>query len=155
MTMRKTIAILIALMMVLAALAGCSSTQTTTPDATKAPAADAPAADAPAQDDAPAAPAEAEREPATFSLLHMSSATTTVDPWADTPVGQYLESKTNVKLEIEYLVGSDVRQKASLLIAAGEYPDMMTTADASGDFYAAGAFIPLNDYIHNSVNMKN
>lgn len=155
MTMRKTIAILIALMMVLAALAGCSSNQTaTTPDATKAPAADNGDA-APAQDDEPAAPAEAERDPATFSLLVMSSATTTVDPWTDTPVGQYLEGKTNVKLEIEYLVGSDVRQKASLLIAAGEYPDMMTTADASGDFYAAGAFIPLNDYIENSVNMKN
>ena len=154
MTMRKTIAILIALMMVLAALAGCSSNQTAAPDATQAPAADNGDA-APAQDDEPAAPAEAERDPATFSLLVMSSATTTVDPWTDTPVGQYLEGKTNVKLEIEYLVGSDVRQKASLLIAAGEYPDMMTTADASGDFYAAGAFIPLNDYIENSVNMKN
>lgn len=151
MTMRKSIAILIALMMVLAALAGCSSNPTTTPDATKAPAAD-PAE--PSTDD-PAEPAAVERDPATFSLLYMSAATTTVDPWADTPVGQYLESKTNVKLEIEYLVGSDVRQKASLLIAGNEYPDILHTADASGDFYAAGAFIPLNDYIENSTNIKN
>lgn len=83
-----------------------------------------------------------ERDPATFSLLYMSSATTTVDPWLDTPVGQWLQEKTNVELEIEYLVGSDVRQKASLLIAAGEYPDIMNTSDASGDLYAAGAFIP-------------
>lgn len=56
MTMRKTIAILIALMMVLAALAGCSSNQTAAPDATQAPAADNGDA-APAQDDEPAAPA--------------------------------------------------------------------------------------------------
>ena len=159
MTMKKSLALIIALMMVLAALAGCAADK----PAADAPAADAPAADAPAADapaaDAPAADAPAadavQREAAEFSLLIMSSATTTVDPWVDTPVGQYLKEKTNVDLEIEYLVGSDVRQKASLLIAAGEYPDMMTTGDASGDLAAAGAFIPLNDYIANSTNIKN
>ena len=50
---------------------------------------------------------------------------------------------------------TDVRQKASLLIAAGEYPDLLTTSDASGDLKAAGAFVPLNDYIANSTNIKN
>ena len=144
MTTKKSVALIIVLMMVLSALAGCSSTKTNTPgEATKAPAS--------VEENAETS---AEREHATFSLLNMAAATTTVDPWKDTPVGKYLAEKTNVDLEIEYLVGSDVRQKASLLIAAGEYPDMMTTSDASGDFKAAGAFIPLNDYIANSTNMK-
>lgn len=154
MTTKKSVALIIVLMMVLSALAGCSSTKTNTPgEATKAPASVEENAETSA-DKTPDGETSAEREHATFSLLNMSAATTTVDPWKDTPVGKYLAEKTNVDLEIEYLVGSDVRQKASLLIAAGEYPDMMTTADASGDFKAAGAFIPLNDYIANSTNMK-
>lgn len=151
MTMKKTIAIILAMMMVLAALAGCSSTTGTSN------AADSKNPDA-AGDAAPGAnsgDAAVDRTAATFSLLVMSSATTTVDPWTDTPVGQYLAEQTNVDLEIEYLVGSDVRQKASLLIAAGEYPDMISTGDAAGDFAAAGTFVALNDYIENSVNMKN
>ena len=154
MTTKKSVALIIVLMMVLSALAGCSSTKTNTPgEATKAPASVEENAGTSA-DKTPDGETSAEREHATFSLLNMAAATTTVDPWKDTPVGKYLAEKTNVDLEIEYLVGSDVRQKASLLIAAGEYPDMMTTADASGDFKAAGAFIPLNDYIANSTNMK-
>ena len=152
MSLKKSIAIILTLMMVVAMLAGCSTTTETPATSPEATSGDAAPADGGEEQ-----PAEevVERDPATFSLLYMSSATTTVDPWLDTPVGQWLQEKTNVELEIEYLVGSDVRQKASLLIAAGEYPDIMTTGDASGDLYAAGAFIPLNDYIANSTNMKN
>jgi putative aldouronate transport system substrate-binding protein len=157
MSIKKSIAIVIALTMVLATLAGCSSAPT--PAATPTPAPSQGGEPAPEDSAEPAesgepAATEPEREPATFSLLNMAAATTTVDPWRDTPVGQYLAEKTKVDLEIEYLVGSDVRQKASLLIAAGDYPDMMTTADASGDLKAANAFIPLNDYIANSANLK-
>ena len=143
MTAKKSIALLIALAMAVAMLAGCSSG---TPTDANDPA---------SAGDGSAAAAGDERTPATFSLLQMAAATSTVDPWIDTPVGQYLQEKTNVELEIEFLVGSDVRQKASLLIAAGEYPDLLTTSDASGDLKAAGAFVPLNDYIANSTNIKN
>ena len=143
MTAKKSIALLIVLAMAVAMLAGCSSG---TPTDANDPA---------SAGDGSAAATGDERTPATFSLLQMAAATSTVDPWIDTPVGQYLQEKTNVELEIEFLVGSDVRQKASLLIAAGEYPDLLTTSDASGDLKAAGAFVPLNDYIANSTNIKN
>ena len=143
MTAKKSIALLIALAMAVAMLAGCSSG---TPTDANDPA---------SAGDGSAAATGDERTPATFSLLQMAAAPSTVDPWIDTPVGQYLQEKTNVELEIEFLVGSDVRQKASLLIAAGEYPDLLTTSDASGDLKAAGAFVPLNDYIANSTNIKN
>ena len=107
MTAKKSIALLIALAMAVAMLAGCSSG---TPTDANDPA---------SAGDGSAAATGDERTPATFSLLQMAAATSTVDPWIDTPVGQYLQEKTNVELEIEFLVGSDVRQKASLLIAAG------------------------------------
>lgn len=153
MSMKKSLALAIALVMVLATLAGCTPST---------PAPDASPSAAPTQGTDPAVdpsgdpePVAEEREPAKFSLLLMQSATTTIDPWKDSPVGHYLAEKTKVDVDIEYLVGSDVRQKASLLIAGGEYPDMMTTSDAAGDLNAAGAFIPLNDYLANSTNLKN
>jgi len=83
----------------------------------------------------------------------MSSATTVIDPWTDTPVGQLLAERTGVNLEIEFLVGSDQRQKASLLVAAGDYPDMIETGDTSGDFYAARAFVPLEGYLEAFPNL--
>lgn len=152
MSLKKSIAIILSLMMLVAMLAGCSTPAETPAEEPAETGSSEPAASG--EEPAAEEPA-AERTPATFHFFYSSSATTTVDPWLDTPVGQWLQEKTNVELEIEYLVGSDVRQKASLLIAAGEYPDIMTTGDASGDYFAAGAFIPLNDYIENSTNIKN
>ena len=152
MSLKKSIAIILSLMMLVAMLAGCSTPAETPAEEPAETGSSEPAASG--EEPAAEEPA-AERTPATFHFFYSSSATTTVDPWLDTPVGQWLQEKTNVELEIEYLVGSDVRQKASLLIAAGEYPDIMTTGDASGDYFAAGAFIPLNDYIANSTNIKN
>ena len=97
MSLKKSIAIILTLMMVVAMLAGCSTT-TETPAASP----EATSGDAAPADGGEEQPAEevVERDPATFSLLYMSSATTTVDPWLDTPVGQWLQEKTNVELEI-------------------------------------------------------
>lgn len=143
MLQKKILVFLLTALLVIALLVGCSPT--TSPSAGES--------EGDASGNIEASTTE-ERTPATFSLLTMSSATTTVDPWLDTPVGQYLQSKTNVTLEIEYLVGSDARQKASLLTAAGEYPDFISTGDASGDFYAADAFIPLTDYLEEYENLS-
>lgn len=79
MTTKKSVALIIVLMMVLSALAGCSSTKTNTPgEATKAPASVEGNAETSA-DKTPDGETSAEREHATFSLLNMSAATTTVD----------------------------------------------------------------------------
>jgi len=157
---RKILSLVLIAMLVLSLFVGCTpAAESPAPAADNTPAESAtttPAETAtePAEEaEAPVEEASEERTPATFSMLYMSSATTVVDPWKDTPVGQYLAEKTNVDLEIEYLVGSDVRQKASLLTAAGEYPDMMTTGDASGDFYAADAFIGLTKYLDTMPNL--
>ena len=156
--MKKKMPITLLLVILLVAMiAGCASPS---PSATTATASPAPAADTTdtadtAEEEATAEEAaeEADREHASLTMLRMTAASTTVDPWRDTPVGQLLAERTNVELDIEFLVGSDQRQKASLLIAAGEYPDIMETGDASGDFYGADAFVPLNDYLDTYTNL--
>jgi ABC-type glycerol-3-phosphate transport system substrate-binding protein len=95
-----------------------------------------------------------EEAPASFTIFRMESSNTTIPP-EDTPVGKKLQELTNVNISIEYLVGTDVRQKASLMIAGGDYPDLILPADASGDFLAAGAFVNLSEWIEGSENLKN
>jgi putative aldouronate transport system substrate-binding protein len=146
---RKPIACLLAIFLLAMALAACSSPAPAPEAPTAAPATAGPATDAP-DESAPAEevdPYEAERTPATFTMLNMSSATSTIDPWKDTPTGKLLAERTNVTLDIEYLVGADQRQKASLLIAAGAYPDFINGGDTAGDFYAAGSYIDVLPYM--------
>lgn len=87
-----------------------------------------------------------------FSVFLMSTAPSTQDP-AISAVGQKLAEVTGVNLKLEFLVGTDVRQKASLMIASGELPDMIVTGDSLGDFISAGALVPLNDYIAGAKNI--
>lgn len=136
----KTILCLLSLVLLLS-LFGCAATPS-------------PPASEDAAEESPSGQTEAsDREPATFSFLTMMPARSTYDLW-QTPVGRYLAELTNVELEIEDLVGSDVRQKSALLIAAGEYPDLIYCFDASGDFYTADALIPLNDYMKTAKNLS-
>ncbi|MDR3085721.1 MAG: extracellular solute-binding protein, partial [Christensenellaceae bacterium] len=147
--MKKVLALLLVVAMAALALAGC--TQPSAAPETNAPAATdgADAGSTPAEGGEPSA----ERTPATITFLHSGSARTTIDLWHDTPVGKALAELTNVDLSIEFLVGSDVRQKASLLIASGQYPDLVNTGDASGDYYGAGAFVPLDEYLDKYENL--
>jgi len=82
----------------------------------------------------------------TYTAFFNTSLTAMVDPW-DTPVGKKITELTGVKLKTEYLVGADARQKAGVMIASGDYPDIILPGEATGDFVAAGALIPLDDYI--------
>jgi putative aldouronate transport system substrate-binding protein len=80
--------------------------------------------------------------------------TSTTMPW-DTPVGKKIIELTGVKVEVEYLVGADARQKASIMIASGDYPDLINPGEATGDYIAAGALIPLDEYIEKfGTNIK-
>ncbi|AEE97266.1 ABC transporter substrate-binding protein [Mahella australiensis] len=73
----------------------------------------------------------------------------------DTPIGKKITELTGIKLKVEYLVGTDARQKAGVMIASGDYPDLVNPGEAAGDFVAAGAFIPLDDYIEKyGTNIK-
>lgn len=63
-----------------------------------------------------------------------------------TIIGDIIRKETGVKLNREYLVG-DLETKVGLMIASGEYPDMVFAAHFTNRLVDSGVFIPLEDLI--------
>ncbi|WP_145332584.1 ABC transporter substrate-binding protein [Paenibacillus xylanexedens] len=72
-------------------------------------------------------------------------------PAADNRIYKKIEDELGVKLNMEFLVG-DLQQKLGVMVAGGEYPDLIT---ADTKLVAAGAVIPLEDLIEqHAPNLK-
>ncbi|NLJ73949.1 MAG: extracellular solute-binding protein [Firmicutes bacterium] len=67
------------------------------------------------------------------------------DTGFEDPIAKKITEATGVKLKMEYPVG-EYEQKVTLMIASGEYPDLIFHKNA-GPFVEAGAFIDLTPYI--------
>lgn len=74
------------------------------------------------------------------------------DPADDNPVINKIQELTGVTLDYEFLVG-DLDQKIGVMIAGGDYPDLIFAGDAAPKFMDAGAAIPLEDYIPKYPNL--
>lgn len=79
-------------------------------------------------------------KPVTFSLFIDSPYQ---QPTPDNKIYKMIKDKTGVSLKMEFLVG-DLQQKLGVMIAGGDYADIMTGNDK---LIAAGAFVPLEDLI--------
>lgn len=87
-------------------------------------------------------------EPFTISLFTNSTGPI---PTEDNKIYQEIKEKLGVTLKEEYLVG-DLEQKLGVMIAGGDYPDMIT---ANPKLTAAKAVIPLEDLIEeHAPNLK-
>jgi len=80
------------------------------------------------------------------------------DPLPDYPgstiLGDIIDKETGVKLKREFLVG-DLETRLGLMIASGDYPDMMYAAHYTQRLIDAGAYIPLEDLIEeHAPNIK-
>ena len=95
-----------------------------------------------------------QKETIVFTMFCNNNLTYTTDPW-DSPIGKLLTELLGVRFEMEWTVGSDFRQRAAIIIAGGDLPDFVNPNEAIGEFYAADCFIDLDDYVANSVNIKN
>lgn len=72
-------------------------------------------------------------------------------PTPDNKIYKLIREKTGASFKFEFLAG-DIDQKLGVMIAGGDYPDMMT---ANQKLTAAGAFIPLEDLIEeHAPNLK-
>lgn len=76
-----------------------------------------------------------------------------VAPSKDNPVIKKIQELTGVTLKFEFLVG-DLDQKLGVMIAGGDYPDVIFAGDAAPKLMDAGAFIPLEDEIPKYPNLS-
>lgn len=89
-----------------------------------------------------------------FSLLYNLN-TTSVD-LPNTAVGKKITEITGATIKTDYLVGTDSKTKAGVLVASGEYPDLISLDAGDVDtFVNAKALVPLEDYIEKyGTNIK-
>ncbi len=67
-------------------------------------------------------------------------------PTKDNKIYKMIEEELNVKFEFEFLVG-DLDQKLGVMIAGGDFPDLIDSANSSEKTMNAGALVPLQDMI--------
>src|SRR5690554_4181330 len=86
---------------------------------------------------------EASDEPVTLTFFN---ADLTEDVSFDDPVAQKITEETGVTLEFQHPVGGD-EQAIPLMIAGGDYPDMIFAKGDIGKLIGAGGVIKLDDLI--------
>lgn len=67
-------------------------------------------------------------------------------PTKDNKIYKKIEEELGVKFEFEFLVG-DLDQKLGVMIAGGEYPDWLDSANSTEKSINAGILVPLQDMI--------
>ncbi|BAB05830.1 ABC transporter substrate-binding protein [Halalkalibacterium halodurans] len=88
---------------------------------------------------------EVELEPVTYHYFNAGAAGKDLNT-NETYIGKMLEEKTGVNFKVEHLVG-DINQRTGVMIASGDYPDVIVPDAAIDALLDAGAFIPLNDLL--------
>jgi len=87
---------------------------------------------------------EVSKDPVTFTYFGFG---TNNDVMAsETTIGKILQEQTGVDWKLEYVVG-DPSTKAGVMIAGGEYPDVISPVAELAKLMDAEALIPLNDLI--------
>ncbi|NLM10399.1 MAG: extracellular solute-binding protein [Clostridiaceae bacterium] len=68
-------------------------------------------------------------------------------PAADNKLTKLLKDKLGVTLSYEIITPDNADQKIGVMLAGGEYPDLLGTTDLNIRFITGGALIPLDDYL--------
>jgi ABC-type glycerol-3-phosphate transport system substrate-binding protein len=71
--------------------------------------------------------------------------------WAETVKKEVTRRYPNIKIEYIYLNWSDIEKKMAIMVAAGDYPDMMQIQDVVNPV-AMGALEPLDGYFNAKIN---
>jgi hypothetical protein len=88
-----------------------------------------------------------------------SRVTTKVKYFSDTVIGKAVKEKFNVDFEfVPYPAGGDVKQSWNLMLAGGNYPEIIYAScnclDTFKKYVQAGAVLPLDPYLDNMPNFK-
>lgn len=154
MKIKKLAAVLLAISM-LASLAACNSEQTASTGGGSSAAADGTTsqADSEAVTDGDYGGLVAlpdAGDPITYSIFVRDPGTAAAD---DNPVIQKIEELTGVSFEYEYLVG-DLDQKLGVMVAGGDYPDVVFSPEGVPQIVESGAAVPLEDKIPQYGNLN-
>ncbi|RXJ02074.1 extracellular solute-binding protein [Anaerobacillus alkaliphilus] len=80
--------------------------------------------------------------PVTYSYFNAATSLKDIDT-NTTRIGKILEEKTGVNFKVEHLVG-DMNTRIGVMVASGDYPDVIVPDAAIDTLLDAGALIPLN-----------
>ncbi|NLX78088.1 MAG: extracellular solute-binding protein [Clostridiaceae bacterium] len=97
----------------------------------------------------PGTPDDKKPEPITFTMFVAGPGEA---PPANNKIIKKIQEITGVTIEFEFLVG-DMEQKVGIMIASGDYPDLIGAGQARGRFLNAGSFAALDDYLPNYPNL--
>jgi putative aldouronate transport system substrate-binding protein len=87
---------------------------------------------------------EVSKDPVTFTYLQFATNNEVLA--SETTIGKILQEQTGVDWKMEYVAG-DPSTKAGVMIAGGEYPDVISPVAELAKLMDAEALIPLNDLI--------
>lgn len=73
----------------------------------------------------------------------------------DNRLKNVIAEKIGAKINESWLTGQSAKERIGVMIAGGEYPDMIDGTDATQALVDAGALIPLEDKIDKYPNIKN
>lgn len=86
-----------------------------------------------------------DKTPVTYRYYHFGQGKKDV-LGSDTTIGKELQKQTGVDIKLEYLVG-DSATKAGVMIASGDYPEIISASGEMAKLLDAGAYIALDDLI--------
>lgn len=72
----------------------------------------------------------------------------------DNRMYQKITEKIGAKAKVTWLTGQTDKERVGVMIAGGEYPDMIVGSNATPDLVAAGALVDLKDKLDNYPNLK-
>ena len=142
---KKSLALVLALSMVLVSLAGCSKKDTSDDTSKSGTAANDESNNVTAQVEPTAGTASS--EPVEISMF-LASRVADALYTPDTMTFKALAEATNMKFDIQTVLNTELRDKFGVIVASGNLPDVMAgTLNDVNDFGMSGAFKPLGDLI--------
>ena len=92
------------------------------------------------------------RDPITLTMF-IGETNTNADGF-QSPVARRITELTGVTLDIEYLASGDEKQRMSLMVASGEYPDLVFAKGNLQTLKDADAILRLDDLVEKSTHIK-
>lgn len=146
MKITKILVLLMVVIMTVTSLAACGAPESKEPVTEDKPST---TASTPDKEVAPEATPEKDLSPITFTMFVAGPGEA---PPADNKIVKKIAELTGVTIDYEFLVG-DMEQKVGIMVASGDYPDLIGAGQARGRFLNAGSFAALDDYLPNYPNL--